>query len=93
MTDTFGAGDLAIEVATRPGGLEYYEYEPSNQPGYACTLPAVLRRDESELPTLLRAVDDLRDDHHFVISRKPERPRVIDRKDTPARYRVTITPA
>ena len=74
-----------IEVKAEGGILAGYPF--------ALNDIAVLKRDESELPTLLRAVDDLRDDHHFVISRKPERPRVIDRKDTPARFRVTITPA
>ena len=93
MTDMFTAGDLAIEVATRAGGIEYHEYEPANQPGYPCTPPSVLGRHADELPALLRAVDDLRDDHHFVISRTPERERVVNRKDTPARFRVTITPA
>ena len=93
MTDMFGAGDLAIEVATRRGGLEFYEFEPSDQPGYPCTIAAVLNRDESEIPMLLRAVDDLRDDHHFVIGREPVRKRVDDRKITPAKFRVTITPA
>ena len=93
MSDMFGAGDLAIEVATRPGGIEFYQYEPSDQPGYPCTIAAVLQRDVSETPVLLRAVDDLEEDHHFVISREPVRERVDDRKITPAKFRVTITPA
>lgn len=93
MPDTFTAGDLAIEVATRPGGIEFYEFEPGDQPDYPCTIAAVLQRDASEIPALLRAVDDLEEDHHFVISREPVREHVNDGKIALTKFRVTITPA
>jgi hypothetical protein len=60
---------------------------------YAGVIVTRYRAGVSLRSTTRSRSDDLRDDHHFVISRTPERERVVDRKDTPARYRVTITPA
>jgi hypothetical protein len=87
-------GDLAMRVL-RAEGLTFTDFEPRGIPGFEPDIALKLGCSPNQTENLLRAVDVLDDDHHYVVKRQcvRERRRGSKGEVLPAEYRVTITPA
>jgi hypothetical protein len=89
-TDTT-VGDLAMFVAENRS-IRYNIYEPSDWPGYSSNIAQVVGCSPNQTDNLLRAVDMLADDHHYVVSApKLVREASTDQEFRPAQYEVTVS--
>jgi hypothetical protein len=85
-----------VQMAVVRGPISFDDYEPRDVPGYPSNIAKVFGKSESETDSLLMAVDDLSDDHHFNVVRTPvpnDEASLGDPAEMPKKFRVTVSPA
>ncbi len=92
MSRTMDVSDVAMRIAEK-GSFSFTDYEPRDLPGYESNIAKLLGASPNQTENLLRAVDELEEDHHYIVTRRVDRERTDDRKVTPAIIRVTISAA
>ena len=92
MGNTLNVGDLAMRIVEK-GSFSFTDYSPRGMPGFESDIAKRLGADIDQVGELLRAVDELEEDHHYVVRREVVRQRTSEREVTPEIIRVTITAA